>query len=66
MGQIDSFKRVLGLDIEEVDPYRRILEESKAIEAAERNGDEEEKKAMKKKGGKSPKPPSPARTSESR
>ncbi len=63
MGQIDSFKKVLGLDIEEVDPYKRILEESKAIEAAEGNGDEEEKKAMKKKGGKSPEPPSPARTS---
>ncbi len=45
MGQIDSFKKVLGLDIEEVDPYKRILEESKAIEAEEGNGDEEEKKA---------------------
>ena len=39
MGQIDSFKKVLGLDIEEVDPYKRILEESKSIEAAEGTGD---------------------------
>ena len=60
MGQIDSFKKVLGLDIEEEHPYKTILEESKATRIAE---GKEGKKAMKKKVGNFKEPPSPARTS---
>lgn len=63
MGQIDSFKKVLGLDTPtEENPYKSILESAGPEEPGKEA--EKEKKALKKK--KEPAradPPSPGRTS---
>lgn len=65
MGQIDSFKKVLGLDSPlEENPYKSILESAGAGPEEAEKGAEKEKKALKKrKEPAGPEPPSPRRTS---